>query len=141
MTPISRTLSVMAYKARSRRKRPMESQQRQQLLILRFLRLSFLQRLKISLNISLRNFAIHACTVSFRKTSAIYIWHSVMVYPAKPLHCNFTVQWFSGALKSSCRYFSSKTTCSFERREITTRSLQYTNPTGLSPTVKREKFA
>ena len=44
-------------------------------------------------------------------------------------------------LKSSCRYFSPKTTSSFERREITTRSLQYTNPTGLSPTVKREKFA
>ena len=27
----------------------------------------------------LRNFAIHACTVSFGKTSAIYIWPSVVV--------------------------------------------------------------
>ena len=44
----------MAYQARSRRKRPTESQQRQQLLILRFFRLSSLQRLrhKISLNIA-----------------------------------------------------------------------------------------
>ena len=44
----------MAYQARSRRKRPSESQQRQQLLLLRFFRLSFLQRLrhKILLNIA-----------------------------------------------------------------------------------------
>ena len=45
MTPISRTLKVMAYQAVSRRKRPTESQKRQQFLFCK-LRLSFLQRLR-----------------------------------------------------------------------------------------------
>ena len=47
---------------------------------------------------------------------------------------------FSGALKSSRCYFSTKTT-SLHEKEIKARSLQCTNPTGLSPTVKIRKFA
>ena len=45
------------------------------------------------------------CTVSLGKKSATYIWHSVVVYLTKPLHCSCTVWWFSGALKFSRRYF------------------------------------
>ena len=78
---------------------------------------------------------IHVCTVSFRMKSAIYNCHSVVVYRTKPLHCSFTVWWFSGALKSSRLYFSTKTSCLLEQGGITARSFQCTKPTGMSPTV------
>ena len=61
----------------------------------------------------------------------------------KPLHfsSSFAVLWFSGAFKSSRRYFLTKTTCLNEGREITARSLHWTNPTDVFPTVKFRKFA
>ena len=37
--------------------------------------------------------------------------------------CSFTVYWFSGALKSASRYFSTKTTCLLRRRVIATRKV------------------
>ena len=51
-------------------------------------------------NLLLKCLHIHAsCTVSIGKKPVIDIWHSVVVQPAKPKHCSFTVKWFSGTLK------------------------------------------
>ena len=54
--------------------------------------------------------------------------NGLVVSSVKPLHCSFTVWWFSGVLKSSCRYFSSKTTCPLEGREITAKKSSIHQP-------------